>query len=48
LRWFFPKKTNFGQVMTDEILAALELMNQRPLKIHHQQTAIESFRASSD
>ncbi|MGA3272448.1 IS30 family transposase [Lactiplantibacillus pentosus] len=48
LRWFFPKKTNFGQVTTDEILAALELINQRPLKIHHQQTAIESFRACSD
>ncbi len=29
---FFPKKTNFDQVTTDEILAALELINQRPLK----------------
>ncbi|MBC6383317.1 IS30 family transposase, partial [Latilactobacillus curvatus] len=48
LRWFFPKKTNFSQVTTDEILAALELINQRPLKIHHQQTAIERFRACSD
>ncbi|TDG58859.1 hypothetical protein C5L17_000665, partial [Latilactobacillus sakei subsp. sakei] len=48
LRWFFPKKTNFSQVTTDEILAALELINQRPLKIHHQQTAIERFRAYSD
>lgn len=48
LRWFFPKKTNFDQITTDEILAALELINQRPLKIHHQQTAIESFRACSD
>ncbi|KHO12435.1 putative transposase IS1070, partial [Latilactobacillus curvatus] len=38
------KKTNFSQVMTDEILAALELINQRLLKIHHQQTAIERFR----
>lgn len=28
LRWFFPKKTNFSQVTTDEILAALELINQ--------------------
>ena len=27
LRWFFPKKTNFSQVTTDEILAALELIN---------------------
>ncbi|MDT6952226.1 IS30 family transposase [Companilactobacillus alimentarius] len=48
LRWFFPKKTNFSQVTTDEILAALELINQRPLKIHHQQTAIERFQACSD
>ncbi|MCC6117902.1 IS30 family transposase, partial [Lactiplantibacillus plantarum] len=46
--WFFPKKTNFSQVTTDEILAALELINQRPLKIHHQQTAIERFRTCSD
>ncbi|MCL3855464.1 IS30 family transposase, partial [Lactiplantibacillus plantarum] len=36
------------QVTTDEILAALELINQRPLKIHHQRTAIERFRACSD
>ena len=35
-------------ITTDEILAALELINQRPLKIHHQQTAIERFRACSD
>ncbi len=48
LRWFFTKKTNFSQVTTDEILAALELINQRPLKIHQQQTAIESFRTCSD
>ncbi|MBS1014261.1 IS30 family transposase [Levilactobacillus brevis] len=48
LRWFFPKKTDFSQVTTDEILAALELINQRPLKIHHHQTAIENFRACSD
>ncbi|MCT4396977.1 helix-turn-helix domain-containing protein [Periweissella beninensis] len=47
-RWFFPKKTNFDQITIDEILAAPELINQRPLKIHHQQTAIEGFRACSD
>nr|WP_162261584.1 hypothetical protein [Liquorilactobacillus mali] len=30
------------------VAGKLELINQRPLKIHHQQTAIERFRACSD
>ncbi len=45
---FFQKKANFSPVTISEILSALELINQRPLKMHHQQTAIESFRACSD
>ncbi|MXI84903.1 hypothetical protein GRZ59_14595 [Lactobacillus paracasei] len=31
-----------------KICTRTELINQRPLKIHHQKTAIERFRACSD
>ncbi|MBA1435159.1 hypothetical protein EQ827_07885, partial [Lactobacillus bombi] len=48
LRWFFPKKTDFKQVTADQVLAALELINNRPLKLHNYRTAIEAFRACSD
>ncbi len=44
----FLKQSNFNHVTINEIIAALEPINQRPLKIHHQQIAIESFRACSD
>ncbi|RHW52088.1 IS30 family transposase [Bombilactobacillus bombi] len=48
LRWFFPKQTNFNQVTAEQVLEAVELINNRPLKLHHYRTAIEVFRACSD
>ncbi|MCT3277519.1 IS30 family transposase, partial [Lactiplantibacillus pentosus] len=38
LRWFFPKKTNFDQITTDEILTALELIifNMYIISLTHQ------------
>lgn len=48
LRWFFPKQTNFDQVTADQVLEAVELINNRPLKLHQYRTAIEVFRACSD
>ncbi|WP_181189606.1 IS30 family transposase [Bombilactobacillus bombi] len=48
LRWFFPKKTDFKQVTANQVLEVIELINNRPLKLHNYQTAIEVFRACSD
>lgn len=48
LRWFFPKKTNFSKITEDDLIEALELINNRPLKINQLQTAIEKFRVCSD
>lgn len=47
LRWFFPKKTNFKNVSNESIFEALELINNRPLKVNSYQTAIEVFRNRS-
>lgn len=43
LRWFFPKQTNFNQVSHDQVIESLELINQRPLKILHDQTPLSAF-----
>lgn len=48
LRWFFPKRTDFSQITEDALLASLDLINNRLLKINQLQTAIEKFRAYSD
>lgn len=48
LRWFFPKKTNFNFVSEDEVFEALELINNRPLKILNGNTAISTFRKYFD
>ena len=45
---FFLKKANFNQVTINEIIAALEPINQRPLKMYYQQTAVENYRTYSD
>lgn len=44
LLWVFPKKMNFNQVIADQVLEALELINNRPLKLQNCRTAIEFFR----
>ncbi|MFC0290270.1 IS30 family transposase, partial [Bombilactobacillus bombi] len=35
-------------VTADQVLEAVELINNRPLKLHQYRTAIEVFRACSD
>ena len=44
LREFFPKKTNFDYVTTDEMNQALHLINNRPRKCLSWKTAYEAFK----
>lgn len=44
LREFFPKKTNFDTVTTDELEQALNLINHRPRKCLGWKTAHETFQ----
>ncbi len=44
LREFFPKKTNFDHVTTDELEQALNLINHRPRKCLRWKTAHETFQ----
>jgi transposase, IS30 family len=48
LRWFFPNRTNFQEVNDDQVLEAVELINNRPLKTLNWATAIQTFRDELD
>lgn len=41
---FFPKKTNCNHISEDKVFEAIELINNRPLKILNGNTAISTFR----
>lgn len=43
LREFFPKKTNFDEVTSDEMKKALHFINNRPRKCLGWKTAYEAF-----
>ncbi|WP_428835635.1 IS30 family transposase [Secundilactobacillus kimchicus] len=43
LRYFFPKKSHFRDVSEQRLYEAVELINKRPMKLHHYQTPLEVF-----
>ncbi len=43
LRYFFPKKSHFRDVSDQRLYEAVELINKRPMKLHHYQTPLEVF-----
>ncbi|WP_047975379.1 IS30 family transposase, partial [Fructobacillus sp. EFB-N1] len=48
LRYFFPKKSNFRDVDEQRLYEAIELINNRPMKLHNYQTPLEVFRSCSN
>ncbi|CAK1250684.1 IS30 family (Tra8) [Fructobacillus fructosus] len=48
LRYFFPKKSNFRGGDEQRLYEAIELINNRPMKLHNYQTPLEVFRVCSN
>ena len=46
--WFHQGKLNFDHMTTDQLLEAIELINNRPLKLNNYFTDVKIFRTCSN